>query len=165
MPSGPSRTPADGRECYHCRQWIAAGEPHDCWTTTEAALTRDLDDDLREAYERIRDEATACGEQRVYASHHSIMFSRQACYLFVRPRRRWLDVCVFLGRVVASPMLRSATPVSRAKTAHMFRVTHRDEIEAPLTDWIAEAWAFSGSRPAPAPGASLPPRRRAAKKR
>ena len=26
-----------GRECYHCKQWIGEGEPHDCWTTTEGA--------------------------------------------------------------------------------------------------------------------------------
>jgi hypothetical protein len=31
-----------GRECYHCKQWIEEGEEHDCWTTTEAALTQDL---------------------------------------------------------------------------------------------------------------------------
>ena len=37
-----------GRECYHCKQWIEEGEPHDCWTTTEAALTRDLSEDLQD---------------------------------------------------------------------------------------------------------------------
>jgi len=44
-----------GRECHHCHQWIEAGEAHDCWTTTEAALTQDLSEDLRDAYERIRE--------------------------------------------------------------------------------------------------------------
>jgi hypothetical protein len=29
-----------GRECYHCKQWIEDGEEHNCWTTTEAALTK-----------------------------------------------------------------------------------------------------------------------------
>ena len=27
------------RQCYHCKQWIEEGEAHDCWTTTEEALT------------------------------------------------------------------------------------------------------------------------------
>jgi len=44
-----------GRECYHCKQWVEAGEPHDCWTTTEAALTKDLSEDLQDAWERLRD--------------------------------------------------------------------------------------------------------------
>jgi hypothetical protein len=44
-----------GRECYHCKQWIEDGEEHNCWTTTEAALTQDLSDDLRDAWERLRE--------------------------------------------------------------------------------------------------------------
>ena len=92
-----------GRECYHCKQWIEAGEPHNCWTTTEAALTADLSEDLREAWERLRETAAEFGEQRIYASLNSIMFSRKACYFFVRPKTKFLEVCFFLGRTVTSP--------------------------------------------------------------
>jgi len=53
-----------GRECYHCKKWIADGEEHDCWTTTEAALTRELSDDLRDAWERLRETAVSFGDQR-----------------------------------------------------------------------------------------------------
>src|SRR5215467_4296705 len=38
-----------GRECYHCKQWIEEGQEHDCWTTTEVALTQDLSEDLQDA--------------------------------------------------------------------------------------------------------------------
>jgi hypothetical protein len=58
--------------------------------------------------------------------------------------------------------------------AHLLRVTHRDEIEAPITDWLREAYDFGG-QPAPATVAAqhaaprqsppAPPRKRAAKKR
>ena len=91
-----------GRECFHCKQWIEEGEKHDCWTTTEAALTRDLPEDLRDAWERLRETAAEFGEQRIYASHSSIMFSRKACYFFVRPKRSFLEVVFFLGRTVRS---------------------------------------------------------------
>jgi hypothetical protein len=132
-----------GHECHHCRQWVAAGTPHDCWTTTEDALTRDLPEDLRDAYERLRETAVAFGEQRVYASHHSIMFSRKACYFFVRPRSKVLEVCFFLGRTLRSSRLRRTTPASRTKVAHLVHVRHRDEVEAPLTDWLREAYDVS----------------------
>ncbi len=46
-----------GHECYHCKHWVEAGEPHDCWTTTEAALTEDLTEDLRDAWDRLRETA------------------------------------------------------------------------------------------------------------
>src|SRR5207302_3551322 len=55
--------PVDGRECYHCHQWIEPGQAHDCWTTAEAALTADLSEDLRDAWERIREAAVEFGDQ------------------------------------------------------------------------------------------------------
>lgn len=133
------------RQCHHCKEWIEAGDPHDCWTTTEAALTADLDDDLRGAWERFREAAVALGEQRVYASHQSIMFSRHSCYAFVRPRRRVLEICLFLGREVRAPQVRRVTRVSKAKLAHIVHVRHRDEVEPPLTDWLREAWALNAA--------------------
>ena len=132
-----------GRECYHCRQWIEEGEPHDCWTTTERALTADLSEDLQEAWERLRETATTFGEQRVYASHHSIMFSRKSCYFFVRPKRTFLEVCIFLGRRINAPQVRRIVPASKSKLVHLVQIRHRDEVEAPLTDWLLEAYRLT----------------------
>ena len=129
-----------GHTCHHCGQFVAEGEPHDCWTTTEAALTRDLTPDLLDAWERLRETAAEFGEQRIYASHNSIMFSRKACYFFVRPKRNVLEVCFFLARTVRAPQVRRAVKSSKAKTAHLIHVKHRDEVEAPITDWLREAY-------------------------
>ena len=132
-----------GRQCYHCKQWIEEGEPHDCWTTTEAVLTRGLSDDLRDAWQRLRDTALSFGEQRVYASHHSIMFSRKTCYFFVRPKQKYLELCVFLGRRLGAPQVRNADQASRSKVYHLIRIKHRDEVETPITDWLREAYDLS----------------------
>jgi Domain of unknown function (DUF5655) len=132
-----------GRECYHCKQWIEEGAAHDCWTTTEAALTRDLSEDLQDAWERLRETASSFGDQRIYASHNSIMFARKACYFFVRPKRNALEICFFLGRTLKAPHVKRATPVSRAKVAHFLHLKHRDEVEAPVTDWLKEAYEVS----------------------
>ena len=129
-----------GHECYHCKQWIEKGEAHDCWTTTEAALTKDLSEDLRDAWERLRETAVEFGEQRIYASHNSIMFSRKACYFFVRPKRSYLEVFFFLGRRLKTSRVRRVVKSSKVKFAHEIRVTHRDEVEAPMTDWLLEAY-------------------------
>jgi hypothetical protein len=132
-----------GRECYHCKQWVEEGEAHDCWTTTEAALTRELTDDLRDAWERLRETAADFGEQRIYASHNSIMFARRSCYFFVRPKRTSLEVCVFLGRKVKAAQIRRAEAASKTKFVHSLSIRHRDEVEAPLTDWLREAYDFA----------------------
>ena len=130
-------------ECYHCKQWVEDGEVHDCWTTTEEALTGDLSDDLREAWARIREAAVELGEQRIYASHSSIMFSRKSCHFFVRPKRTYLELCIFLPRAVVAPQVRKATPASKTRFANLVRITHRDEVEAPVTDWMREAWELT----------------------
>ena len=140
-----------GRECYHCKQWVEEGEPHDCWTTTEAALTADLSEDLRDAWERLRETAAEFGDQRIYASHHSIMFSRTSCYFFVRPKKHYLELVVFLGRSVRAPQVRRVEESSKTRRAHFIRITHRDEVEAPVTDWLKEAYELVGVSRAAAP--------------
>ena len=144
-----------GHECYHCKQWVKPGEAHDCWTTTEAALTRDLSEDLQDAWERLRDTAASFGDQRIYASHNSIMFARKSCYFFVRPKKSFLEVCVFLGRALRAPQVKRADRTSKTKVAHIIQIRHRDEVEAPITEWLEQAYEYaspasspSGMRPA-----------------
>jgi hypothetical protein len=135
------------RECYHCKQSIPDGEKHDCWTTTEQALTRGLPEELKDAFDRLRESAAEFGEQRIYASHNSIMFSRKSCYFFVRPQKKYLEVCIFLGREIKSPLIRKSMPTSKTKFANILRIVHRDEVEAPLTGWLREAYDFSPPSP------------------
>jgi hypothetical protein len=135
--------PMARRQCYHCKQWVEDSDAHDCWTTTEAALTNDLTDDLREAWERLRETACEFGEQRIYASHNSIMFSRSSCYFFVRPKRTYLELCLFLGRTIKAPQVRKVDAASKSKFVHIVPIRHRDEVEAPITDWLREAYDFA----------------------
>jgi hypothetical protein len=134
-----------GRECYHCKQWVEEGEEHNCWTTTEAALTQDLSEDLRDAWERLRETAVSFGDQRIYASHHSIMFSRQSCYFFVRPKRNFLELCLFLGRELKARQVHRVVRASKSKLVHIIQIRHRDEVEAPMTDWLREAYELSNA--------------------
>ena len=130
----------NGRECHHCKQWIEKGEAHDCWTTTEAALTQDLSEELQDAWQRLRETAADLGEQRIYASGTCIMFSRESCYFFVRPKRSSLEVCLFLGRELKAPQVRRAERTSKTKVANILKITHRDEVEPPITNWLREAY-------------------------
>ena len=149
----------DGRQCYHCKQWVEKGEEHDCWTTTEAALTEDLSEDLQEAYERLRETAVEFGEQRIYASHHSIMFARSSCYCFVRPKKSYLEVVIFLGRALRAPQVKRSDEASKSKIANFIRITHRDEVEPPMTDWLREAYDWSEKKPSKSKNAGTPRRR------
>ena len=156
-----------GRECYHCKQWIEEGEHHDCWTTTEDALTADLSEELREAWERLRETAVELGEQRIYASGSCIMFSRDVCYFFVRPKRSFLEVSVFLGRALKAPQVHRADRKSKSKVANILKIRHRDEVEPPITDWLREAYELPevlAAHPKPSPAAAKPKSRAKKKK-
>ena len=109
--------------------------------------------------------ASEFGDQRIYASHKSIMFSRKTCYFFVRPKQKHLELCVFLGRTIRAPQVKRAEPSSKAKIYHIIRVTHRDEVEPPITDWLQEAYEFCGAEPGKAAAAGGTRPKAAAKKK
>jgi hypothetical protein len=136
------------RQCFHCKSWIEEGEAHDCWTTTEGALTDHLSEDLQDAYARLRETVVEYGEQRIYASHHSIMFARKSAYFFVRPKTKFLEVVFWVGRPIKSPKIKKLLKTTRIKYAHVIRVVHRDEVEPPITDWLREAYDLQ-DQPAP----------------
>ena len=76
------------------------------------------------------------------------MFARKVCYAFVRPKSKYLELVLFLGREVRAPQVRRADRSSKTKIAHTLRITHRDEVEAPITDWMREAYEYSAAPPA-----------------
>lgn len=41
---------------------------------------------------------------------------------------------------VRAPQIRRVEPSSKTKFVHFIRVTHRDEVEPPITDWLREAY-------------------------
>src|SRR5688500_9870863 len=102
-------------------------------------------EDLQEAYARFRARAVEFGEKRIYASHSSTMFSRKACHFFVRPKRKHLELVIFLGRAVKAPRIKKVVESSKTKRAHIIHITHRDEVEAPITDWMREAYELQDS--------------------
>lgn len=131
-------------ECYHCKKWLTEKErkTHDCWSTTEHALTRALAPELLDAWVKLREVAVDLGNQRIYTSQRSIMFSKKSCYFFVRPMKTRLELCFFAGRKIKHSDIRKIHPTTKTKFAHLYFVTHGDQIESPLTDWLKEAYDF-----------------------
>lgn len=109
---------------------------------TEAELIDGLDEDLRDAWQKLRAFAAGLGPQRIYASALSIMFARKVCYFYVRPRKTFLEVWIFLPHEIEG--LRSMHgPTKKARYCNLFKLVHADQVEEPLTDWIREAFDFA----------------------
>jgi hypothetical protein len=114
----------------------------DVWKTTEAALLRDLDPVLIEAYEKLKGFSLQLGEQKVYASGKAVMFSKKTCFFFVRPRKTFLEVVVFLPTSKTRAGFKSARAVSKSKYAHTFKLVHADQVEGALTKSVADSYAL-----------------------
>ena len=112
----------------------------DHYNTSESYLIQGLDEDLKDAWAKIREFGASLGEQRIYASGRAIMFSKKVCYFFVRPKTKYLETVIFLKEKKSSEYFKSIQPVSRTKFAHTFRLTHADQIEGDLVAAIQEAY-------------------------
>ncbi len=109
--------------------------------TTEEALTKNLGEDLLEAWLKIREFSSGLGEQRIYASGKAIMFSKKTCFFFVRPKQSYLEVVIFLSASKIRKGFKSVRAVSKTKYAHTFKLLHADQVESTLTEAIEEAYA------------------------
>jgi hypothetical protein len=107
------------------------------------------DEDLEDsdAWARLRETAVAFGDQRIYASHHSIMLARKACH-FVRPKRTALEVVIFVMHHRRRWYRTVGT--SRIKVAHLLNIVHRDQVEPPMTigSWRLPLQDAAAARPA-----------------
>lgn len=110
---------------------------------SEAELIRDLDEDLQDAWSKLRDFLNDLGPQRTYTSARAIMFARDRCYAFVRPQKKYLQLNFFLDELIDSPQIKRGNRVSENRAANVFKLVHADQIDEPLTDWLREAWEFA----------------------
>ena len=126
--------------CPVCSRALQADGMHDCTPITEDEVIAKMDEDLADAFHKIRAFATELGEQRIYASEKAIMFAKRICYLFVRPKKSYLEVCFFGPEAMFDASVGKLHQVSKTRISHMYRVTHADQVEEPLTDWIRESF-------------------------
>ena len=121
---------------------VAVPKSYDHWETTEEALTQDLEEDLLDAWHKVREFAAGLGEQRIYASGKAIMFAKKVCYAFVRPKKAYLELVIFLPDETLRPGFKTVKAVSKTKYAHTFRLVHGDQVEDVVTDALSEAYAL-----------------------
>ena len=102
---------------------------------------------IRDAWQKLRAFAADLGLQRIYASALSIMFARKICYFFVRPKKTFIEVWIFLPHKIEG-LKYTASATSKVRYCNLFKLIHADQVEEPLTDWLREAFDFA-SGPAP----------------
>ncbi len=108
--------------------------------TTEAELLAPLSIELKSAWIKLKKYSLTLGDQKIYASGKAIMFSKKHCFFFVRPRKTFLEVVIFLPEPHHQKDFKSITAVSKKKFAHTFKLIHEDQVEGVLTTAIEKAY-------------------------
>jgi hypothetical protein len=103
-----------------------------------------LSEELQDAWAALRANLLGLGEQEMRTSHRSIMFARKTCYAFARPKKAFIELNIFLPKALESEYLKKVEPVSKTKWVHVMHLTHSDQVDWPLTDWVREAFEYSG---------------------
>lgn len=112
----------------------------DHYNRSEPYLIDPLGEDLKDAWFKLRAYGESLGAQTIYASGRAIMFSRKTCYFFVRPKKSFLEVVVFLTKKRPMEFYKTIRPVSKTKLAHTYRLIHSDQVEGELTEAISLAY-------------------------
>jgi hypothetical protein len=137
------RVPLKFEICHNCLEAIDPQLGHVCVPVTERQLFSRFDEDLRDAFQLIRERASELGEQRIYNNARAVMFAQRVCYLFVRPKKSFLEVCFFLPREVKTEQIHQVKAVSKAKYAHTLRIIHADQVDESLLEWLSEAFEYA----------------------
>lgn len=130
--------------CHNCLVAYDPAAGHlNCVPVTERQLFNQFDEDLRDAYYLIKDRVSEFGDQRMYNNARASMFSRRVCYLYVRPKKKFLEVCFFLPKLLKNEIIHDGRAVSKSKFTHTVRVFHSDQIDHTILTWLREAFEFA----------------------
>lgn len=111
----------------------------DHYNKSEPYLIDPLAEELKDAWFKIRSFGESLGAQTIYASGRAIMFSRKVCYFFVRPKKSYLEVVIFLNEQHPNESFK-VKAVSKTKFSHTFKLVHSDQVEGILTDAVRLAY-------------------------
>ncbi|MES3039405.1 MAG: DUF5655 domain-containing protein [Bdellovibrionota bacterium] len=129
--------------CHNCLMQYDPAVGHECEPVSERQLISQLNEDLQDAFNQLREQAVQIGEQRIYNNARAVMFARRVCYMFMRPKKKYIEVCFFLPKKLNDPSIHQTHQVSKTKVAHTVRMVHPDQVGSPLTDWLSEAFLLA----------------------
>ncbi len=109
---------------------------------TEGELIDGLNEDLRDAWAKLRAFAASLGRQRILGSHALDHVRKKICYFYVRPKKTFIEVWIFLPREIEG-ITSTRGPAKKLKFCNLFKLFHPDQIESPLTDWLRESYDYA----------------------
>lgn len=116
---------------------------------TDLEMLDGAKDEIVEAWRTLKMVLLDIGaDQKSHTSHKSVMFNREYCYAFARPKKSSIELNFFLREPLDSELIAKVEQRSKTKYAHIVKIIHEDQICEPLTDWLYEAYAQASKQSA-----------------
>jgi hypothetical protein len=108
------------------------------------ALFAGGDQAVRATYDRLLEALRAIGPFTEEPKKTSIHLARATGFAGVHPRKRSLTLNLRTDHPIASPRIARAEQVSRQRYHNELKLTHPEEIDAELLDWLRQAYMLGG---------------------
>jgi hypothetical protein len=114
---------------------------HSCGRYRLADHFRGQDRRVREMFERLRALVRRCGPATVYAQKTRIVFQVKVRFAGAMPRKRWLDVGLWLTRRARHPSLLGIEAIVPNCYLHRFRFRALEEMDGAFAELVRRAYA------------------------
>lgn len=157
----PRRAAAADRPLWTCpecgNRFVSPNMYHSCARHTVDEALAGRPPEIRALFDRVRAIVEALGTVTLVAYRDRVAFMQQVRFAGATPRRRWLDVELWLTRRVDSPRMHKVETLHPRAHIHTVRLTAVEQLDDELTGWLAEAHAVGRrehlrSRDATGPG-------------
>lgn len=141
-PPKQTRTDRSLWTCPDCGQaFVTRNASHSCRRWTVEELLDGVPQNVRTLLDRFTAMVEACGPVTVFPSRDRMTYMVRVRFAGATPRRRWLDVALWLRRRVESPRWRKVETIYPDAHVHVLRVTRVDDLDEETGGWVREAYA------------------------
>ncbi|MDO9018068.1 MAG: YdeI/OmpD-associated family protein [Deltaproteobacteria bacterium] len=143
-PSAPGRTaaPRARRTCPAC-----GGDDspeHECDPGDLDAAFDGTPAPLMALVTRLRAMVDDCGPVAAVALPRGMVFAAERRFLYVTPRRAWLELGLCLPKRIEHPRVRRIDTVTLDRHVHRVRLASPADLDATLADWVWQAYQLGG---------------------
>jgi hypothetical protein len=133
--------------CPECgRSFANRNQSHFCSHVRLDEHFRGREPEVVATFERLLAAARKNGPVRVLPEKTRIAFQVRMSFAAFMLRRRWVDGHVVLARRLENTRFRRIDYISPRNQVHVFRLQQRDEVDAEVEAWLAEAYSVGGQK-------------------
>jgi hypothetical protein len=127
--------------CPDCgRQFVSVNRNHSCGLYSLEGHFTGKELIVRELYDLLFETLQQFGPVKAFPVKTRIVFQAEVQFAAATPRKRWLDSYLWLRRQAAHPRIYKTEMGIFRDYGHIFRLTHRDDLDEELINLLHEAY-------------------------